>query len=203
MAGNICGETFTLCHVVRVRVTCLCHVLRKNFDRAEIAFTFGLSHWLKPFKDEKEKHRSTWYLDKTTNNSLIRKCHILKVDNSRPTRGCNTHWNTGGRRLLGKQTCLGPKYTCKPGINARGSLNQALKQYLETELYKPLCHCGFKVLCARTYPHSYGMLHNAHVQCIRWSIAIGPLSTTVVPLHLTQMAVPFVQITTTVCFQGM
>ena len=33
-------------------------------------------------------------------------------------------------------------------------------------LYKPVCHSGFKVSCARTYPHSYDMLRNA----IGWSM---------------------------------
>ena len=35
-----------------------------------------------------------------------------------------------------------------------------------------------------------------------WNIAVGPFSATAVPLHLTQFAVPFVQIVTTVCWQG-
>ena len=39
--------------------------------------------------------------------------------------------------------------------------------------------------------------------CSKWSVAVGPLSATAVPLHLTQFAVPFVQIFTTVCLQGM
>ena len=61
---------------------------------------------------------------------------------------------------------LGPKYMGMPGINARGALNQAawslqwaiyyiVKQHLETVLYKPVCHPGFKVSCARTYPDSF------------------------------------------------
>ena len=41
-----------------------------------------------------------------------------------------------------------------------------------------------------------------HVPCIRWSVAVDPLSATAVPLHLTQFAVPFVQIVATVCLQG-
>ena len=41
-----------------------------------------------------------------------------------------------------------------------------------------------------------------HVYCIGWSIAVGPVSATVVPLPLTQFAVPFVQIVTTVCLRG-
>ena len=40
------------------------------------------------------------------------------------------------------------------------------------------------------------------VLCIGWSMAIHPLSATAVPLHLTQFAVPFVQIVATVCLQG-
>ena len=94
---------------------------------------------------------------------------------------------------------LGPKYTGIPGVNARGSWNQTvwslqranyytMKQDLETMLYKPLCHCGFKVSCA--------------VYRIGWSVAVDPLSATAVPLHLTQFAVPFIQIVTTVCLQG-
>ena len=54
---------------------------------------------------------------------------------------------------------LGPKYTGIPGVNARGSWNQTawslqraiyytMKLDLETVLYKPLCHCGFKASCA-------------------------------------------------------
>ena len=38
--------------------------------------------------------------------------------------------------------------------------------------------------------------------CIRWSVAIHPLSATAVPLHLTLFAVPFVQIVATVCLQS-
>ena len=38
--------------------------------------------------------------------------------------------------------------------------------------------------------------------CIGWSVAVDPLSATAVPLHLTQFAVPFVQIVATVCLQG-
>ena len=41
------------------------------------------------------------------------------------------------------------------------------------------------------------------VPCIRWSVAVDPLSATAAPLHLTQFAVPFVQIVATVCLQGM
>ena len=40
------------------------------------------------------------------------------------------------------------------------------------------------------------------VPCIRWSVAVDPLSATAVPPHLNQFAVPFVQIVTTVCLQG-
>ena len=40
------------------------------------------------------------------------------------------------------------------------------------------------------------------LSCIGWSVAIHPLSATAVPLHLTQFAVPFVQIVATVCLQG-
>ena len=36
-----------------------------------------------------------------------------------------------------------------------------------------------------------------------WSVAVDPLSATAVPLHLTQFAVPFVQIVATVCLQSM
>ena len=75
-----------------------------------------------------------------------------------------------------------------------------VKQHLEIVLYKPVCHRGFKVSCARTYPHSYEMLRNSHLTTccgIGWSIAVGPLSATVVPLHLTQFEVPFAQIVTT------
>ena len=90
---------------------------------------------------------------------------------------------------------LGPKYTGIPGVNARGSWNQTawslqrviyytMKQDLETVLYKPLCHRGFKA------------------SCIGWSVAIHPFSATAVPLHLTQFAVPFVQIVATVCLQS-
>ena len=54
---------------------------------------------------------------------------------------------------------LRPKYTGIPRVNARGSWNQTawslqwviyymVKHHLETVLYKPLCHHGFKVLCA-------------------------------------------------------
>ena len=93
---------------------------------------------------------------------------------------------------------LGPKYMDIPGVNARGSSNLAVwslqwaiyytvKQHLETVLYKPLCHHGFKV-SSTVY----------QVECGCWP----SLSATVVPLHLTQFAVPFVQIVTTVCLQG-
>ena len=39
----------------------------------------------------------------------------------------------------------------------------------------------------------------AQCTCIEWSVAVSPLSATVGSLHLTQFAVPFVQIVTTVC----
>ena len=92
---------------------------------------------------------------------------------------------------------LGPKYTGTPGVNAQGSWNQTawslqwaicytMKQHLETVLYKPLCHRGFKVSCA-VYPVYQVKLAG---------------SATAVPLHLTQFAVPFVHIVTTVCSQG-
>ena len=88
---------------------------------------------------------------------------------------------------------LGPKYSGILGINAQGSRNQTawslqwviyytVKQHLETMLYKPL--------------------FVRRVLCIRWSVAVDPLSATAAPLHLTQFAVPFVQIVTTVCLQG-
>ena len=41
-----------------------------------------------------------------------------------------------------------------------------------------------------------------HISCIGYWSVCTPLSATVVPLHLTQFAVPFVQIVTTVCLQG-
>ena len=82
-----------------------------------------------------------------------------------------------------------------PRVNARGSWNQTtwslqwaiyytVKQHLETVLYKPLCHYGFKVSRA--------------VYCVSGG---ATLSTTAVPLHLTQFAVPFVHIVATVCLQ--
>ena len=88
-----------------------------------------------------------------------------------------------------------------PGVNARGVWNQTawslqwaiyytVKQHLETMLYKPLCHRGFKLSCA-----VYRVLGGA------WLLALSlPLQS---PLHLTQFAVPFVQTVTTVCLQGM
>ena len=110
--------------------------------------------------------------------------------------------STMGERVEGYMRCglvhssdspLVPKCTSIPGINERGSFKlcksrqcealqwaiyYTMKQHLETMLYKPVCHCGFKVSCARTYPHSYDILRN------RWSIAAG--TAIVVPLHLTQ-----------------
>ena len=68
---------------------------------------------------------------------------------------------------------LGPKYTTQPGMNEWGSLKLSktrqreacngpciyytVKQKLETMLYKPVCHRGFKVSCTRTHTHSYDM----------------------------------------------
>ena len=62
-------------------------------------------------------------------------------------------------RVCWLAACLGPKYTGIPGVNARGLWNQTawslqraiyytMKQDLETVLYKPLCHHGFKASCA-------------------------------------------------------
>ena len=70
---------------------------------------------------------------------------------------CNLPWTWW---LLGAGYLQqGPKYWGILGLNARGSWNQVawslqwtiyymVKQHLETMLYKPLCHCGFKVSCA-------------------------------------------------------
>ena len=38
-----------------LHVTCLRHVVRRNSNRAKIAFTLGLYYWLKPLKDEEER----------------------------------------------------------------------------------------------------------------------------------------------------
>ena len=65
-----------------------------------------------------------------------------------------------------------------------------------------MCHYGFKASWARTYLHYCDMLCKARVY-IGCSVAVDPLSATVVPLHLTQFAVPFVQIVTTVCSHGL
>ena len=75
-----------------------------------------------------------------------------------------------------------------------------VKQHLETVLYKPMCYRGFKSMRQDRYTLFW---HVVQRTCNGWSIAIGPLSATAVPLHLTQFAVPFVQIVTTVCLQGM
>ena len=61
-----------------------------------------------------------------------------------------------------------------------------MKQDLETVLYKtPVPPCIQGLVC--------------HVPCIGWSVAVDPLSATAAPIHLTQFAVPFVQIVTTAC----
>ena len=72
---------------------------------------------------------------------------------------------------------LGPKYTVILGVSARGCVKPGSAKlamgHLETVLYKPMCHHGFKVSCARTYPHSrrtyphsYDMLRNARVNSV-------------------------------------
>ena len=91
---------------------------------------------------------------------------------------------------------LGPKYMGIPRVNAQGLWNQTVwilqwaiyytvKHHLETVLYKHLCYRGFKVSCAvyRVYWVERGC----------WPSLC---------LHLTQSAVPFVQIVATVCLQG-
>ena len=42
-----------------------------------------------------------------------------------------------------------------------------MKQHLETMLYKPMCHHGFKVLCAR------GRGHDGLVNCVRNCVRTG------------------------------
>ena len=50
-----------------------------------------------------------------------------------------------------------------PGSVKQWAMYYMVKQHLETVMYKPVCHDGFKISCVRTYPHAYDMLRNARV----------------------------------------
>ena len=101
----------------RVQITCntsgahhVQHVVRRmvrrdssaiRSDRVSVAFSLALFYWLKRLTDEEGGgNRSTQRKPPTTN---LRKCHILKPENSNPNRGSNPHTSVGGS--LGKQTC--------------------------------------------------------------------------------------------------
>ena len=108
--------------------------------------------------------------------TIVRHVHLLRAD---------IHSYTKLYATKGRETK--PNYTMSEQLLHKGTQSRTARQ------------------SATTDTHSYDMLCNAHVKggvCEGWSIDVGPLSTTVVPLHLTQLAVQFVQIVTTVCLQG-
>ena len=88
---------------------------------------------------------------------------------------------------------LGPKYMGILGVNAWDSWNRAAWSLQEAPW-----NCALQTPVP---PWIQGLLCHTLMACCA-SVAVGPLSATVVPLHLTQFAVLFVQIVTTVFLQG-
>ena len=93
---------------------------------------------------------------------------------------------------------LGPKYTGIPRVNAQGSWNQTGEACNgpSTTWWSSTWNCALQT----PVPQWIQSLV-CPVPCIRWSVAVDPLSATAVSLHLTHFAVPFVQIVATVCLQ--
>ena len=74
--------------------------------------------------------------------------------------------------------------------NQRGGKPRSVTPWTDSCYTEGTQSCTAKQ-CITTETHCYG-----------WGVAVGPFSATAVPLRLTQCAVPFVQIVTTVCLQG-
>ena len=72
-----------------------------KLDRVQIALILALFYCLIPLTDD--RGRKPEYPEKKIPANQLKKCHILKPENSSPNPDSNLHSSIGGR--LGKQTC--------------------------------------------------------------------------------------------------
>ena len=78
------------------------HLVRRDssaikFDRVEIAFILALFYWLKPLTDEGGEE--TRVPGENSPMTSLKKCHILKSENSSPKRDLNLHSSIGDRQI--------------------------------------------------------------------------------------------------------
>ena len=96
-----------------------------KFNRVEFSFYFSFILFAEPINRWRRGGNSSTRTSPLTTS--FRKCHILKPENSSPSRDSNQHSSIGGRRLLVKQTCWPLHHTSPQELMRHKMSNEGIK----------------------------------------------------------------------------